>query len=513
MTPAEQIRLAAEGDLKTFINLVAPHRVLGKIHEELLRWWERDEAQSHQLVLVPRDHQKSAMMAYRVAWTITRRPDVTILYISSTSNLAEKQLKMIKDILTSRIYNRYWPNMVHDEEGKREKWTNSEISVDHPVRQKEGVRDSTVFTGGLTTSLTGLHCNVAVLDDVVVQENAYTRDGRRKVRSQYSLLASIESADAQEWVVGTRYHPDDLYGNLIEMVEEEYSIDGHITREASVYEVLQYEVEDRGDGSGEYLWPRQQRGDGRWFGFSQRILAKKRAQYLDRSQFYAQYYNNPNDPGNEAIESQYFQYYDKQFLSRTNNKWHFKHTPLNIFASIDFAFSLSNKADYTAVIVIGIDPNSNIYVLDVDRFKTNKIREYYDRLLKAHIKWDFRKMRAEVTVAQEAIVEELKAIMREHGLSISIDKYRPNKYEGVKEERIQAVLQPRYENHSMWHYYGGMCEELETELRSPHPKHDDLKDALANAVAIAIPPRARAQQAALGQTLQFNSRFGGVSFR
>ena len=512
MTSADQIRQAAENDLKTFINLVVPHSVLGKIHEEILKWWERDEAQSHQLILVPRDHQKSAMMAYRVAWTITKRPDVTFLYISSTSNLAEKQLKMIKDILDSRIYRRYWPDMTHVEEGKREKWTNSEISVDHPKRKKEGVRDSTVFTGGLTTSLTGLHCNVAVLDDVVVQENAYSREGRRKVRSQYSLLASIETADAQEWVVGTRYHPSDLYGNLIEMVEEEYNLDGQIIREAPVYEVMQYEVEDRGDGAGEYLWPRQQRGDGRWFGFNQRILAKKRAQYLDRSQFYAQYYNNPNDPGSEAISSDYFQYYDKQFLSRTGGKWFFKHTPLNIFASIDFAFSLTKKADYTAVIVIGIDPHNNVYVLHIDRFKTNKIRDYYDNILKAHLKWDFRKMRAEVTVAQEAIVVELQSLMRSHGLAISIDKYRPNRHEGAKDERIQAQLQPRYENHNMWHYVGGMCEELEVELRSPHPKHDDLKDALANAVAIAIPPRVQAQMAAFSEAIHIHPRFGGVSF-
>jgi hypothetical protein len=114
------------------------------------------------------------MVAYRCAWEITKDPTITILYISSTSGLAEKQLHFIKNILDSPVYRRYWPDMIHEDEGKREKWTTSEIMVDHPLRAAEGVRDATVFTAGLTTNITGLHCNIAVLDDVVVKENAYS---------------------------------------------------------------------------------------------------------------------------------------------------------------------------------------------------------------------------------------------------------------------------------------------------------------------------------------------------
>ena len=140
----DQIKEAAEADLLTFIRLIAPHRVLSKCHEDVIRWWTRDEAKKHQLLLYPRDHQKSAMVAYRVAWEITRNPSTTVLYISSTANLAEKQLKFIKDILTSPKYIRYWPEMVNQDEGKRAKWTNSEIEVDHPIRKREGVRDPTI---------------------------------------------------------------------------------------------------------------------------------------------------------------------------------------------------------------------------------------------------------------------------------------------------------------------------------------------------------------------------------
>ena len=126
--------------------------------------------------------------------------------------------------------------MVLPEEGKRAKWTNTEIELDHPLRAIEGVRDPSVFTAGLTTSITGLHCDIAVLDDVVVMENAYTAEGRNKVISQYSLLSSIEGGEAQEWIVGTRYHPKDLYNSLIEMQEEVYDKEGNIIEYEAVYE-------------------------------------------------------------------------------------------------------------------------------------------------------------------------------------------------------------------------------------------------------------------------------------
>jgi hypothetical protein len=509
MPSKEDIRTAAENDLLTFIRLIAPHRVLGKCHEDMVKWWTRDNSKDHQMVLFPRDHQKSAMVAYRVAWEITRNPAVTVLYISSTSNLAQKQLKFIKDILEHPKYRRYWPDMIHPDEGKREKWTTEEISVDHPIRQQEGVRDPTVFTAGLTTSITGLHCNIAVLDDVVVNENAYTTDGRDKVESQYSLLASIETTDAKEWIVGTRYHPKDLYGTLLVTTEDVVDEDGEIIDSELMYEVLQREVEDMGDGTGEYLWPRMQRGDGRWFGFNPKVLATKRAKYLDKTQFHAQYYNNPNDPGEEAIGGEYFQYYNREFLRRSDGVWLYQGKPLSVFAAIDFAYTLRKQSDYTALVVVGADSDGQIYILDIKRERTNKVDKYYDMVREAHLKWGFKKVRAECTAAQSVIAERIRDEIRKDGLLLSVDEYKPTRTMGTKEERIHNELSPRYQNYSIWHYYGGLCEDLEMELRQHNPAFDDLKDALHSVMGIVKTPMNR-QRMKRTSNVVTHSRFGGV---
>lgn len=510
-----QVRLAAEQDLEAFIKLVHPNRVLGSIHLEIILWLTRADAKTHQLLLMPRDHQKSAMAAYWTVWMLTRNPALRILYISATSNLATKQLKFMKDILTSDIYRRYWPEMVNTEEAKREKWTETEISVDHPLRKAENVRDPSIFTAGLTTTVTGLHADIQVLDDVVVKENAYTEDSRQKVEEQYSLLASVGGGEFRQFVVGTRYHPRDLYNTLSERQYELFSDEGEVIGREPLYEIFRdgiVAVEDRGDGTGEFLWPRQQRPDGKWFGFDRSILAIKKAQYLDQVQFRAQYYNNPNDPEGAGIKSDYFQYYDRGHLTRQNSYWYHQNNRLNVFAAIDFAFTLNTKSDYTTLVVVGVDGNQNYFVLDIDRFKTDDISVYFQHILKMHQKWGFRKIVAEVTAAQDVIVKTLKReYITRHGLALSVEDFRPGRQEGTKEERVRAILQPRYSNRQIWHYQGGNCQTLEEELILQKPPHDDIKDALATCIDACIAPSFRRLSSPVtSQQVSFHNRFGGV---
>ena len=509
----EQRRLIAESDLEKFIQLVHPKRMLGNIHREVINWWTSSNAKSHQLLLLPRDHMKSALIAYRCAWELIKDPTLRILYISSTSNLATKQLKFIKDILASDVVNTFWPDMVNREEGKREKWTEREISVDHPKRKEESIRDPSIFTAGLTTNIVGMHCDIAVLDDVVVQGNAYTEEGREKVKDQYGLLSSIETVNSREWVVGTRYHPKDLYSSLLEMEIDSYDERGNVMYSEKLFDMKEYPVENVGDGTGQFIWPRQQRSDGIWFGFDSEVLAKKRAQYMNKVHFRAQYYNDPHDIDSSPIQRSLFQYYDPNWLSRRDGVWNFKGNRLNVVAAIDFAYSLGKRSDYTSIVVLGVDRTLNYYILDIDRFRTDKISEYFDRILKLYEKWGFRKLRAEVSVAQQVIVKDLKEnYIRPNGISLSVDEFRPTRWLGSKEERINAVLEPKYANQQIFHYTGGHIQALEEELIFTNPAHDDIKDALASAIDFAIAPldlfKFKKEET---KVYKFHSRWGGVS--
>lgn len=504
----EELREMAEQDLQVFIRLLAPHLLLSQCHIDLIDWWQSSTRKLNCLVLMPRGHMKSKLIAYKTAWELTKDPTQTTLYVSATSALAEKQLHLIKRIMTSDKYMSYWPEMISKEENRRELWTQKEIAVDHPARAKEGIRDPSIKAAGLTTNITGFHATNVKLDDVVVPGNAYTEDGRQKVANLISQIASIKEPEALMDCVGTRYHPKDLYNTFMNQVFKVYDEDtGEVLEEQPVWDVYLRVVET----DGEFLWPRARRDDGKYFGFNHTILSRIKAEYEDVAQFYSQYYNNPNDPSTQRISREKFQYYDPKHLRIEGGRWFIHDQPLNIFAGIDFAFSLARKADNTCLAVVGVTPEKKYYVLDLYRFKSDRIKDYFSAIKTSYEKWGYRKIRAEVTTAQQVIVRDLKEnYIVPHGMNLIVDEYRPNRHEGSKEERVGATLEPKYDNLQMWHYKGGIINELEDELVMAKPPHDDIKDALTAAIDIAVAPRAvRSPSMTKGKVI-YHNRFGGV---
>ena len=218
----------AESSLVEFIALVHPKRLLGNIHREIISWWTRSEAHPHQLLLLPRDHMKSALVAYRVAWELTKDPTLRILFISSTSNLATKQLNSLRIFLpqmstdyTGLIWSRR--KRLRGKSGRREKYRWTTLSV------RRSLFVILLFSQLASLAISSV-CTVILLywTMSLFKSNAYLEEGRNKVKDQYSLLSSVESVNSQEWVVGTRYHPKDLYSTLVEMEIEEYDDDGNV---------------------------------------------------------------------------------------------------------------------------------------------------------------------------------------------------------------------------------------------------------------------------------------------
>ena len=500
MAAVDEIRKLAESDFVSFVKVVAPYNVMGSCHEDLCKFLTNPDLKPYRLVLYPRGHRKSFYAAMYACWRIICDPSISIVYLSATSDLAESQLRTIKSTLDSPIIRKIWPDLINIDEGKREKWTSTEICVDDPRRKAEGTRDSTVKAGGLTTNITGAHCDLIILDDMVVPKNN-TEEGRRQVMSQYSQLQSILNPGGMILAVGTRYHPKDIYATMQETVEEIYDDTGELIGKEPQWDILQKSVEE----NGEFLWNRQKRKDGKYYGFDFKELARIKAGYVDKSQFYAQYYNDPNDEGSALITQDMFMYYNRDHLYTKGGVYFIKDRPLNVYAAIDFAFSLANRADSTAIVVVGVDSDNNKYVMDIDRFKTDRIQDYYSHVIAIHEKYNLKKLRAEVTVAQQVIVTALKDKLAENSIRLAIEDYRP---QTKKEERVLSVLRPLYEDHKILHYRGGNCEILEEELKQLKPAHDDVKNALADAISISVAPRKTTFKKF--KEVKVMSRFGGI---
>jgi len=296
---------------------------------------------------------------------------------------------------------------------------------------------------------------------------------------------------------------------MMEMEEEVWE-GNEVVDTRLVYETFEKLIEDspNRDGSGEYLWPKMKRYDGKTFGFDPQERARKYAKYLDKTQFFAQYYNDPSDPENMKIAPEYFQYFDREHVSLVDGQCFFGKKLVKVYAAIDFAVTTNKHSDYTAIVVVGVDDEGIYYVLDIVRFKTSRISDMFDRLVNLHMKWNFIKLRAETSAAQKVIVTQIKDTMREKGIYFSIDEFNPTRHMGSKEERILNILLPRYESLAIYHYQGGNTAVLEDELTSHHPAHDDTIDALASAIDVAVKPIA-SRRRNTSNVIYSNKKFGG----
>ena len=516
-----ELRTAAENRFAAFVRLVAPWLEMGHIHYEVCDWMQNNQAAGveRQLVLLPRAHLKSTLAYLWACWKIVRNPSLTLIYMSASATLAEMQLSSIKNTLAGDVVSFYWPGLVGPDEGKRTVWRSDAITVDHWMRQERGTRDFTIRAAGVGHGVTGSHCDELVYDDVVAPESdqysPWTRDGREKLKTRYSFMTSVLNTGGSITVLGTRYHDDDLYGTLIGSKIPHYDDKGLVVGEEPEFAIMLRTVET----NGQYLWPRQKGHDGNWYGFDDDELAKKRRGYLDKTHFYSQYYQNPS---NREVAGfvQDFRYYDSEKLFYRNGLWYVagdygSQRPLNVFASIDIASTKNKNSDYTAITVVGVDSDNTRYVLDIARFKTDRISEMTEHIFTLYVKWRWKRFRVECTAAQRFVYTSLIDEQRIRNIFFPIDEYSPRVAEGKKQERINATLEPLYKNGLIVHFRGGLCEILEQELVLERPPHDDIADSLASTMEIAYAPVFRRTQEEKGKqgrsALTFHPRFGGVS--
>ena len=515
LTPKERaFRAACESRFAAYVRAVAPWLVLGHIHDdvsdELQQNYEKNI--THQLELLPRGHLKSTLLYLFATWLIIKNPAITIIYASASHTLAELQLFSMKQIIASSIVMHYWPGLLNIDEGKRKVWRQTEIAVDHPSREQKGVRDYTMRSIAIGHNVTGAHCDVLMLDDVVAPESAeyspWSDTGRQKLETWYSFMSSVLNPDGHIIAVGTRYHNKDLYNVMMKAEIESFGPTGELLSKTPLF-VFRVETVET---NGQFLWPRTQGVKGNWEGFDWDILNKKKATYADKAKFYSQYYQNPVDPESSKFV-QNFQYYDNSKLVFRKRHWYlkstaFEETLLNVYSAIDIAYTTNRLSDFTALTTIGIDSENKRYILDIQRVQTDRLSILADLVFNVFSKWTFSRIRVESTAAQIFFVTLLRDEMRKRNIFFNLEEFKPQL---KKQERIVGVLEPLYKNNLLFHYRGGNCQLLEEELVMQHPPHDDIADSLASVNEIAVRPTVTGVPSDKpSNIITFHPKFGGV---
>lgn len=184
-----------------------------------------------------------------------------------------------------------------------------------------------------------------------------------------------------------------------------------------------------------------------------------------------------------AEESRTFQredfvYYSPSFVYDIAKK-------CNIYIACDLAISEKKEADYTALIVVGVDKDGFWYVLDLVYGHLNPT-ETIDHIFNLVSRWRPMKVGIEKVAYQKALIHFIEKEKIRRNIMFSTMELQAEK---EKELRIKA-LQPRFKSHMvLFPEYSSWLGELETELLMfPKCLHDDMPDALAYIPSMVTTP-------------------------
>tara|TARA_B100000745_G_scaffold265308_1_gene190304 strand:+ start:3853 stop:4644 length:792 start_codon:yes stop_codon:yes gene_type:complete len=179
------------------------------------------------LILAPRNHGKTALAAESFPlWKVGRNPLEMVQVISSVISLAIERMGKIESCI--RFNQRYidmfgnlYPENNNDYTWKTDRF---EVMRDQTAAWESGniQRDATFAAFGITTSVEGGRSTLQVYDDVVSFENSQSETSRHNVSAKFWMsFDPMLLPTGQQVFLGTRFHYDDLYAELIPIFDTE----------------------------------------------------------------------------------------------------------------------------------------------------------------------------------------------------------------------------------------------------------------------------------------------------
>ncbi len=192
----------------------------------------------------------------------------------------------------------------------------------------------------------------------------------------------------------------------------------------------------------------------------------------------SQYLNNPIPDKAATFQREWFQKFDIEDI---------RGKTLTKVMTIDPAISLEKEADYTAIIVCGIDTFGNIFVLDMFRDRVSP-SQLIAKIFDLNEMWHPNSIGVETVSYQKALSYSLKEEMQKRRKYLPIHELKPQ--ERAKDMRIRG-LQPQYAAKKIYHRAGHpITQYLEAELTAfPRGIHDDLVDSFSYALDLLFPPK------------------------
>lgn len=422
------------------------------------RWLKSfDQQWSRKVHLAPRAHGKTTIFGLLgVLSIIKKQPDSRILIISKTENIASNILAQITRCARNLIETGILSKFDDRPSGTKVRF------------QGNDNREPSIFATGIDSGITGMHFDWIICDDIIDDQNSSSPDQREKVWDWFAgSLMNLSVPQTRMLVIGTRKHPDDLYGRLIADPAWSSSVEKAIIRYPGNFakaiecgqpidrffkfrngKLVKVEKSD----PGEVLWEQQWSID--------RLLLERLV--MGQTFFDREKQNDIRFFTGRVFKREWVHFW-KELPPRES---------LSVYIGCDLAISKSEKADSFVLAVVG-KHEDRWFLLDlfVDKLGfTRQAQVIRDKVAQ----WQPLLVGIEDVAYQRALIEHLEL---EGG--IPVVGIKPN---APKESRIKA-LQPLFENGKVLvaSHHENFISQL---VEFPSGKHDDIIDAFEMAVSL-----------------------------
>lgn len=464
----EEKRLRARDNLQDFIEYMMPapgdyHNVLRTsyvskpIHKLMVKFWEEIDkgiSMRSALSVPPQTGKTTHTTIMGCAWTMGRKPDIKIMVGTYNETKAKMNGVLIRRVLESDRYKEVFPELELEKGGKSKSFLSSTMG-------------GYLLMAGRGTGVTGQPCDIFVIDDPVKdQEEAQSTNALQESWDWFSVTTQQRAHNLTRYaVIHTRWADNDLIGRICDPDHPEYDKNRAqywtwlnvkaYGNDPHIAEIMGIKPED-------YIWPEK---------FSPELLQQIRG-LMGETAFSALYMGKPVPEDGGFFKKEFIQGYQPGELPDVKT--------LRIYASSDHAVTTKTHSNYSVLIIAGVDPSGQVWLLDCVRKKTTA-EDIVDEMIRLMKKWRPVTWFAASDQISKSIGPFLKNRMRAEGVYATHVQDSPevgNKMQKAQSIRgMMALGLVRFPVKAVW--YADMVSEL-LRFRGEGDAQDDQVDALGH---------------------------------
>jgi hypothetical protein len=359
-------------------------------------------------------------------------PNIRILINSAGIDLSRKMLTAIRGHLGREDFQEIYGSLVPGSSSSKE-YKNNRDELTLLNRTNLSLREATFTCSGLEASKTSQHYDLIFHDDLVNRENVSSYEMMDKVWKIWQDSLDLLEPDGRMIVIGTRWSPQDLYGRILKDYVDQRCFDGQTTHHVAGCKCLfDVSILILRDDKGNYIFDSK---------FDDAVVDSLKTIKGIR-EFSSQYENNPSSPegswfGEVDIENTALISPAEIEAIRHKLIW---------YMIVDPAESIERRSSFTAVVGVGVDPETGMIYVDMARQERVDTAGFITLIFDCHkkLKPHYFYIEKNTRKALEYVLKDKMSTFNHH---FTIQEVNPilGKTSHAKETRVRSLV-PLFES-------------------------------------------------------------------